>query len=417
MSQNPPPSTNDNLPPEPSDRVARIAEHYIEAERAARQRAVENRAPFDGLQDTPSASYFDVSDRRTPGRDNWVGFGFDLHPQVTFFASALITAFIVLTLMFRETADAFFQATLAAVSGNFGWFLILAANILIIAALVFAFSRFGEIRIGGPDAKPEFSRFGWFAMLLSAGMGIGLMFWSVGEPIFHYGNPSPLFGIEGETPEALQAALGTTFFHWGLHPWAIYAIVALGLAFFTYNRGLPLTIRSIFYPLLGDRIYGFWGNVIDVLSVMATLFGLATSLGFGAQQAASGLKFLFGIDGGMGTQVAIIVGVTSVAIISVVRGLEGGVKLLSNINMALAALLLAFVIILGPTIAIFTAMGTAATSYIENIIPLSNWIGREDDKFFHGWTVFYWAWWISWSPFVGMFIARVSKGRTVREFL
>jgi choline/glycine/proline betaine transport protein len=418
MSQNPPPSSNDNLPPDAGDRVGRIAEHYIEAERAARQRAIDQRAPFDGLQDTPTASYFDVSDRRTPGRDNWTGFGFDLHPQVTFFATALVTAFIVLTLMFREQADAFFQATLASVSGNFGWFLVLAANVLILATLGFAFSRFGEIRIGGPDAKPEFSRFGWFAMLLSAGMGIGLMFWSVGEPIFHYGSPSPLFGIEGETPEALQAALGTTFFHWGLHPWAIYAIVALGLAFFTYNRGLPLTIRSIFYPLLGDRIYGFWGNVIDVLSVMATLFGLATSLGLGVAQVAAGLNVLAGTPTTTAFQVGLIAGITGLAVISVVAGLDKGVKRLSQFNMGLAALFLVFILVVGPTVFILSGLTQSLGFYVQNLPELSLWTETFRDTNWQGsWTVFYWAWWISWSPFVGMFIARVSKGRTVREFV
>ena len=189
------------------------------------------------------------------------------------------------------------------------------------------------------------------------------------------------------------------------------------LAFFSYNKGLPLTIRSGFYPLMKGHTWGWFGHGIDIIAVLATIFGLAPSLGFGARQAAGGLHFLFGMDPGLGTQIAVIIGVTSVAIISVVRGLEGGVKLLSNINMGLAAILLAFVIIVGPTLAIFTAIGTAATSYVEHIIPLSNWIGREDDKFFHGWTVFYWAWWISWSTFVGMFIARISKGRTVREFI
>lgn len=418
MSPNPPPPTNDNLPPERGDRIAEIADHYIEAERAARQRAVESRAPFDGLQDTPSATYFDVSDRRTPGRDNWVGFGFDLHPQVTFIASALITVFIVLTLMFREQADTLFAATLETVSGNFGWFLILCANVIIIAALVFAFSRFGEIRIGGPDAKPEFSRFGWYAMLLSAGMGIGLMFWSVGEPIFHYGNPSPLFGVEGETPEALQAALGTTFFHWGLHPWAIYSIVALGLAFFTYNRGLPLTIRSIFYPLLGDRIYGFWGNVIDVLSVMATLFGLATSLGLGVSQVAAGLNVLAGTPTTVGFKVLLIGLITAAAVLSVVAGLDKGVKRLSQLNMGLAALFLLFILVVGPTVFILSGLTQSVGFYLQNLPELSLWTETFRETNWQGsWTVFYWAWWISWSPFVGMFIARVSKGRTVREFI
>ncbi|MEO5343733.1 MAG: BCCT family transporter, partial [Gammaproteobacteria bacterium SHHR-1] len=189
------------------------------------------------------------------------------------------------------------------------------------------------------------------------------------------------------------------------------------LAFFAYNKGLPLTIRSGFYPLIGDRSWGWFGHVIDIVAVLATLFGLATSLGFGAQQAASGLKFLFGIPDTINTQIAIILGVTAIALISVVRGLEGGVKVLSNLNMGLAFVLLLFVFTVGPTLAILTTMGSTGLSYIENLIPLSNWIGREDEKFYHGWTVFYWAWWISWSPFVGMFIARISKGRTVRQFI
>ena len=255
-------------------------------------------------------------------------------------------------------------------------------------------------------------------MLFAAGMGIGLMFWSVAEPTAYYTNwyGTPL-NAPPKTPEGAEAALGATMFHWGLHPWAIYAVVGLSLAFFTFNKGLPLTIRSGFFPLVKDRAWGWFGHVIDIIAVLATIFGLATSLGFGAQQAASGLNFLFGIDAGIGTQVAIIFGVTAVAVVSVVRGLEGGVKVLSNINMSLAAILLLFVLIAGPSLVIAGALSAAASNYVEKIIPLSNWIGREDGKFFHGWTVFYWAWWISWSPFVGMFIARISKGRTVREII
>ena len=420
MSTNPPPSTNDNVGDAARDKrqQAELAEHYIEEDRRARKHAIEDRPTFEGLQDEPTASYFDVSDRRKPGRDNWVGYGFDIHPQVTFVSGALVTLFIVLTLMFRAQADQFFQTALSAITINFGWFMILTANVLIIAALGFAFSRFGEIRIGGPDAKPEFSRFGWFAMLLSAGMGIGLMFWSVGEPIFHYANPSPRVGAEGGTPEALQAALGTTFFHWGLHPWAIYAIVALGLAFFTYNRGLPLTIRSIFYPLLGDRIYGFWGNVIDVLSVLATLFGLATSLGLGVSQVAAGLDALIGTPTTTTFKVGLIVVITGAATLSVMAGLDKGVKRLSQFNMGLAALFLFFILVVGPTVFILSGLTQSLGFYLESLPELSLWTETFRDTNWQGsWTVFYWAWWISWSPFVGMFIARVSKGRTVREFI
>jgi choline/glycine/proline betaine transport protein len=403
---------------EEASHAAELTERALEQERREREAAIHDRPTFEGLQDEPTASYFDVSDRREPGRDNWVGFGFDLHPQVTFVSAALVTTFIVLTLMFQEQAASFFESTLGAISGNLGWLLIFGANILIGAALFFALSRFGEIRIGGPDAKPEFSRFGWFAMLLSAGMGIGLMFWSVGEPIFHYDSPSPLFGIEAGTPEALQAALGTTFFHWGLHPWAIYAVVGLGLAFFAYNRGLPLTIRSIFYPLLGDRIYGFWGNVIDVLSVMATLFGLATSLGLGVSQVAAGLDVLIGTPTTTTFKVILIAVITCAAVVSVVAGLDKGVKRLSQFNMGLAALFLLFILVVGPTVFILSGFTQSVGFYLQNLPELSLWTETFRDTNWQGsWTVFYWAWWISWSPFVGMFIARVSKGRTVREFI
>ncbi|MET0000796.1 MAG: BCCT family transporter, partial [Candidatus Thiodiazotropha lotti] len=208
-----------------------------------------------------------------------------------------------------------------------------------------------------------------------------------------------------------------TMFHWGLHPWAIYAVVALSLAFFAYNKGMPLTIRSAFYPILGESCWGWPGHIIDLLAVLATIFGLATSLGLGAQQAAGGLNHLFDIPNAINTQIAIIIGVTSIAIFSVVRGIDGGVKLLSNVNMALAAFLLLFVLILGQGFGFFGQIASTASAYFENLLPLSNSFGREDSDWFHGWTVFYWAWWISWSPFVGMFIARISRGRTVREFI
>ena len=352
------------------------------------------------------------------GQDNLRKFGMDIHHPVFWVAAILILVFVLGTLMAPEAAKGVFNGAKGWSIKYFDWLFMVGGNVFVIFCLVLICLPLGKIRLGGVDAKPEFSTVSWFSMLFAAGMGIGLMFWSVAEPTAYYtawyGTP---LNAPPKTPEGADAAMGATMFHWGLHPWAIYAVVGLSLAFFSYNKGLPLTIRSGFFPLMKDRSWGWFGHVIDIIAVLATIFGLATSLGFGAQQAASGLNFLFGIDAGMPTQVAIIIGVTAVAIFSVVRGLEGGVKVLSNINMTLAAILLLFVIILGPTIAIFVALGTTATSYIENIIPLSNWIGREDDKFFHGWTVFYWAWWISWSPFVGMFIARISKGRTVREFI
>jgi len=244
-----------------------------------------------------------------------------------------------------------------------------------------------------------------------------LMFWSVAEPVAYFTGwyKTPL-GVEAYSPEAAKLALGATMFHWGLHPWAIYGVVALSLAFFCYNKGLPLSIRSIFYPILGDRAWGWAGHVVDILAVLATLFGLATSLGLGAQQAASGIHHVFGIDAGIGLQVIVIVGVTLLATISVVRGIDGGVKVISNINMIVAFLLLILVALIGYAVT-FGSIPTTFMAYVENIIPLSNPIGRTDVEWFQGWTVFYWAWWISWSPFVGMFIARVSRGRTIREFI
>jgi BCCT family betaine/carnitine transporter len=352
------------------------------------------------------------------GQDNLQRWGMDIHHPVFWVAAGLILVFVIGTLVSPEPAKALFDGAKGWSIAYFDWLFMVGGNVFVLFCLALVFSPFGKIRIGGADAKPEFSTPSWFAMLFAAGMGIGLMFWSVAEPTAYYTDwyGTPL-GAAAGTPEGAAAALGATVFHWGLHPWAIYCVVGLSLAFFAYNKGLPLTIRSGFFPLIKDGSWGWFGHAIDVVAVLATIFGLATSLGFGAQQAASGFNFLFGIENGLPTQIAIIIGVTAVALISVVRGLDGGVKVLSNINMILAGILLAFVIILGPTLDILGAVWTSASSYVTHIVPLSNWIGRTDDKFFHGWTVFYWAWWISWSPFVGMFIARVSKGRTVREFI
>jgi len=352
------------------------------------------------------------------GQDNVSLFGMDLHNPVFFISSVLILLFVISTLIFPSVMKEVLDGAKWWTINNFDWLFMISGNIFLIFCIALIFLPVGKIRLGGKDAKPEFSRISWFAMLFAAGMGIGLMFWSVAEPVAYYTAwyKTPL-GVEPNIPEAANMAMGATMYHWGLHPWAIYGIVGLSLAFFTYNKNLPLTVRSAFYPILGDRIWGWPGHLIDLLAVLATIFGLATSLGLGAQQASSGLNFLFGIEAGTSTQIAIIIFVTSIAIFSVVRGVNGGVKLLSNLNMIIAVALLFFVIIAGSTMNIFTNIFVTAGDYLTNIIPLSNWIGREDTDWFHGWTVFYWAWWISWSPFVGMFIARISKGRTVREFI
>ena len=353
------------------------------------------------------------------GQDNVAKFGLDMHNIVFPFTALLIIAFVIGTLVFPSTAGELLAGAKNGAIAIFDWGFLLSANLFVLFSLALIFMPVGKIRIGGVDAKPEFSLFSWFAMLFAAGMGIGLMFWSVAEPAAYYTDwyGTPL-GVAANTPEGAKLAMGATMYHWGLHPWAIYAIVGLSLAFFTYNKGLPLTIRSAFFPILGDRVWGWPGNVIDIVAVLATIFGLATSLGFGAQQAASGFSYLFGIDPGLNIQLAVIVGVTAAATMSVIRGIDGGVKLLSNINMALAALLLVFVLFVGSTLSIFQWVWETTVSYTTNMFALSNPFGREEDTtWFHGWTVFYWAWWISWSPFVGMFIARVSKGRTVRQFV
>lgn len=396
-----------------------LVEKIKKAEEETRNKAIKNRDRFFGLQILPTVSIYDDHDKHVPGENNWKKYGLDIHPQVTFFSVAILMTFIVLTMMYQTESKEFFSSFLSAITSGAGWFFILVANLYVIAALYFAFGRFGNIRIGGMNAMPEFSTPAWFAMLLSAGMGIGLMFWSVGEPMFHYASPSPMFSsVLAQTPESAQAALTVTFFHWGLHPWAIYALVGLGLAFFAYNRGLPLTIRSIFYPILGNKIYGFWGNLIDTLSVLATMIGIATSLGLGVQQINAGLHFLFDVTISTEIQVILIAIITAIATMSVFTGLDRGVKYLSTANMYLAAIFMAFIIVIGPTSYILGAFTQSLGFYITELPEMSFWTETfKGTDWQQSWTIFYWAWWISWSPFVGMFIARISKGRTVKEFI
>ncbi len=354
----------------------------------------------------------------TVGQDNVQKWGFDVHNPVFGISAGLILLFLLAAIFLdpHETKTAL-DGIKWSIIGTFDWLFIWAGNIFVIFCLGLIVSPYGKIRLGGKEATTDFSFLSWLAMLFAAGMGIGLMFWSVAEPVAYYTGwyETPL-NVAANTPEAAKLALGATMFHWGLHPWAIYGVVALSLAFFAYNKGLPLSIRSIFYPILGDKAWGWAGHIVDILAVLATLFGLATSLGLGAQQAASGIHHVFGIEAGLGLQIIVIIGVTLLATLSVVRGLDGGVKVISNINMIVAFLLLILVALIGYAIT-FGTIPTTLMSYIENIIPLSNPHGRTDEAWFQGWTVFYWAWWISWSPFVGTFIARVSKGRTVREFM
>ncbi|KPQ07750.1 MAG: betaine/carnitine transporter, BCCT family [Rhodobacteraceae bacterium HLUCCA12] len=360
-------------------------------------------------------------------------FGLDIHNPVFVVSGLVVVAFVIVTLAFQNQIGPMFGDLRTFLTSSFDWFFLIAGNIFVLVCLALLVSPLGKVRIGGADATPDYSYVGWFAMLFAAGMGIGLMFFGVLEPAYYFATPwgdQPLgrdLGIvDGELADAATVeaarltAMAGTIYHWGLHPWAIYAVVALALALFTYNKGLPLTVRSIFYPIFGERIWGWPGHVIDILAVFATLFGLATSLGLGAQQAAAGIGFVFGIDGlsdSMTVAVVLIAIITSMALISVLRGLDGGVKRLSELNMILAIVLLLFMILVGPTMTLVSQFFGNVGAYFSEMVALSNPVGRDDDGFRQGWTAFYWAWWISWSPFVGMFIARVSRGRTVREFI
>lgn len=340
---------------------------------------------------------------------------FDIHPPVFWPATFLIFFFITITLVVGEPMEEVFVSMKDFITDKTGWLFILVVNLFILFCIYVGFSKYGKIRLGGKDAKPEFSTSAWFAMLFSAGMGIGLLFWGVAEPVHHYAN-SPT--AENYSLDAAQDAMNLSFLHWGLHAWGIYAIVALALAFFTYNKKLPLTIRSVFYPILGDRIHGWLGDVIDVFAVLATLFGLATSLGLGVQQLSGGLSFLFDLPNTPTTQVILIAAITSIATISVVSGIDKGVKFLSEWNIRIAGIFLLFILIFGPTLYIMRGFIQNVGTYLSDFISVSSWTESFRDAGWQGdWTVFYWAWWISWSPFVGMFIARVSKGRTIREFI
>ena len=369
------------------------------------------------------------------GQDNIVvnvgPFGLDIHNRVFAVSAIMVIAFVALTLLFQQQAEPLFSSIRSWLTTNLDWFFISAANIFVLISIGLVLSPLGCVRLGGTEATPDYSYLSWFSMLFAAGMGIGLMFYGVSEPLTHFGTSfagtsteggirtdwAPLGAALGDAESAERLAMAATIYHWALHPWAIYAVMALGLALFSFNKGLPLTIRSVFYPILGERVWGWPGHIIDILAVLATLFGLATSLGLGASQAASGLNYLFDIPLGETTQIVLVIGITALALISVVKGLDAGVKKLSEINMVLALLLLVFVLIVGPTLAITYGFADNILAYVKNLPALANPVGREDSNFSSGWTAFYWAWWISWSPFVGMFIARVSRGRTVREFI
>jgi len=382
-------------------------------------------------------------------------FGLDIHNPVFMISGLAVIVFVFYALALPDQAATVFEAIKTFILENFDWFFLGTANIFVLFCLALIVSPYGSVRLGGTDATPDYGYVGWFAMLFAAGMGIGLLFFGVAEPMTHFDTAlggtaagdggartdwAPLGAAGGDPDAAQRLGMAATILHWGLHPWALYSVVALALALFSYNKGLPLTLRSAFYPLLGDRVWGWWGHIIDTLAVFATLFGLATSLGFGAEQAAAGLAFLYGSgDAAEGTRsflgitygndsdsgvendpmllVLLITGITAIALVSVLRGLDGGVKRLSEINMGLAGILMLFVFFVTGPIFLIMFFFDSLYAYAVNLLPLSQPVARDDVNYSQGWTAFYWAWWISWSPFVGMFIARVSRGRTVREFL
>lgn len=370
------------------------------------------------------------------GQDNIqtspLGLDVDLHGKVFSISALVVLLFVIITLALQDQVEPLFTAMRGWLTGNLSWFFLASADVFVILCLGLIVSPLGRVRLGGPNARPNFSFLGWVSMLFAAGMGIGLIFYGVAEPVTHFSSSiggislgenglrsdwAPLGGAEGDSAASSSLAMAATIYHWGLHPWAIYAVSALALALFSFNKGLPLTMRSVLYPILGERVWGWPGHVVDILAVFATLFGLATSLGIGASQATAGLGYLFGIPDNDLTMVLLISGITLIALISVLAGVDKGVQRLSQANMLLAFLLLVFVIAVGPTLDILTGFFTNIGAYLRHLPELSNPISRADANYSQGWTAFYWAWWISVAPLVGMFVARISRGRSVREFL
>lgn len=338
-----------------------------------------------------------------------------INPPVFFPAAALVLLLVALAAFAPDFAQQLFGSIQDWILGHVSWFYILTVAIILISIVYLALSKYGDIKLGPDHSIPDFKDYTWFAMLFSTGMGIGLMFFGVAEPVMHY--LSPPIGAGG-TVQAAQDAMSITFFHWGLHAWAIYAIVGLILAFFCYRHGLPLRLSSALYPMIGERIHGPIGQSVDTFAVIGTVFGVATSLGFGVAQINSGLNYLVDLSVSTNVQIVLIIIACGLATISVASGLDRGIKILSEFNLGLAVLLLVFVLVLGPTVFIFQAFIQNTGNYLSNIITATfNLYAYQPNDWIGGWTLFYWGWWISWSPFVGLFIARISRGRTIRQFV
>ena len=330
-------------------------------------------------------------------------------------AAVILLTILVIGALFPGPAERLAAAALTAIVDNASWYYVLVVAIGLISALFFAVTRFGDIKLGPDHAEPDYSLVSWFSMLFAAGMGIGLMFFGVAEPVMHFLTPP---SGDGATVAAARESLQLTFLHWGLHGWAIYGIVAVILAYFAYRHGLPLTLRSALYPLVGERIYGPIGTAVDVFAIVSTTFGVATSLGFGVDQINSGLNVLFGVPKTSLVQTGLIIATTGLATISVVLGLDVGIRRLSEANIILAVALVLLVLLVGPTVFLLQMYVQNVGGYFSELVAKTfNLYAYEPTDWFGGWTIFYWGWWISWAPFVGLFIARISRGRTLREFV
>ncbi len=337
------------------------------------------------------------------------------NPAVFFPASILIAVLVIFSASFPNEAKDFFKGMQHSIVVNGSWFYILTVATILLIVVFLGVSKYGDIKLGLDHSTPDYTYGTWFAMLFSAGMGIGLMFFGVAEPVMHFLAPPE---ATPSTIAAAKEAMRITFFHWGFHGWAIYAIVAIILAFFSYRHKLPLTLRSALYPIIGDKIYGRIGDAVDIFAVIGTIFGVATSLGYGVLQINTGLNHLIGLENSVNMQIVLIIAITSLATLSVATGLDKGIKILSQINLGLAMFLLAFVLIFGQTVFLMQSFVQNFGAYISDIVRSTfNLYAYKKTNWMGGWTVFYWAWWLAWSPFVGLFIARISKGRTIREFV
>jgi choline/glycine/proline betaine transport protein len=338
-----------------------------------------------------------------------------LNKTVFISASSIIIALLLYTVALPKEAQSLFTLIQTNIVDNGSWFYVLTVAFIFFFVIFLSVSRYGDIRLGPDHSTPDYPLATWLSMLFAAGMGIGLMFFGVAEPVMHYLSPPT---AEVGSIVAVKEAMKMTFFHWGLHAWAIYAIVALVLAYFSYRHSLPLTLRSALYPLIGDKIYQWPGHLVDVFAVVSTVFGVATSLGLGASQVNSGFNYLFGVDVSTTNQIIIMCMITSLAVVSVATGLDKGIKRLSEANMILAITLLVLIFVLGPTVFLLQAYLQNIGDYLADIMHNTfNLFAYKKTSWIGGWTIFYWGWWLAWAPFVGLFIARISRGRTIREFI